>query len=98
MFSTTWQSLKIQKNNIVEFIKMHGLGNNFVILNHLQENRNYNYRDLSLQMTNPVYGVSADGLVIILQSSKADAFMRIFNSDGSEAQMCGNAIRCVAKY
>ena len=77
---------------------MHGLGNNFVILNHINENKEYNYRDLSLLMTNPVYGVSADGLVIILKSDIADAKMRIFNTDGSEAQMCGNAIRCVAKY
>lgn len=96
--SITWQSQKIQKNKNVEFIKMHGLGNNFVILNHLKENKVYNYRDLSLLMTNPVYGVSADGLVVILPSNTADVRMRIFNSDGSEAQMCGNATRCVAKY
>lgn len=97
-YSTIWQSRKNQKNKTVNFLKMHGLGNNFVILNHINENKEYNYRDLSLLMTNPVYGVSADGLVIILKSDIADAKMRIFNTDGSEAQMCGNAIRCVAKY
>ena len=92
-YSTIWQSRKNQKNKTVNFLKMHGLGNNFVILNHINENKEYNYRDLSLLMTNPVYGVSADGLVIILKSDIADAKMRIFNTDGSEAQMCGNAIR-----
>lgn len=77
---------------------MHGLGNDFVIIDSLEEERNMDYFRLALKVCNRNFGVGADGLVVLLPSKAADLTMRIFNSDGSEAEMCGNAIRCAAKY
>jgi len=77
---------------------MHGLGNDFVIV---EENQIKNLADLNIlsrKICDRHFGVGADGLVIIETSERADARMRIFNPDGSEAEMCGNAIRCFAKY
>lgn len=81
----------------MEFTKMHGLGNDFIIVygeNELPEG----VAELAIQLCNRFFGIGADGLVYILPSDKADFRMRIINSDGSEAEQCGNAIRCVAKY
>lgn len=81
----------------MEFTKMHGLGNDFIIVNgesRLPENAS----QLAIDLCNRFFGIGADGLVYILPSDKADFKMRIINSDGSEAEQCGNAIRCVAKY
>lgn len=81
----------------MEFTKMHGIGNDFVIVskfNDLPERVNI----LAQKICDRHFGVGADGLVFILPSDKADLNMRIINSDGSEAEQCGNAIRCVAKY
>jgi diaminopimelate epimerase len=81
----------------MRFTKMHGIGNDYVYVNCFAE-----------QVENPVAlapiisdrhrGVGADGLILIAPSQTADVRMRIFNADGSEAEMCGNGIRCVAKY
>lgn len=81
---------------------MHGLGNDFVIVDTfkqagLPENPGELSR-LAKKICHRHFGVGADGLVIIKPSDKADIFMQIINSDGSEAEMCGNVIRCVAKY
>lgn len=76
---------------------MHGLGNDYIFVNCFHEfvpNPSYAARIVSHRH----FGIGADGLVMILPSRKADFQMRIFNADGSEAQMCGNAIRCVGKY
>lgn len=81
----------------MEFTKVHGLGNDFIIINTLQESVE-NPQKLSVKLCNRYFGVGADGLVLVGPSDKADIKMRIFNPDGSEAEMCGNAIRCVAKY
>ena len=83
----------------MEFTKMHGLGNDFVLLNCLDETVD-EPANLAQEMCDRNFGVGADGLVLILQSEveEADFRMRIFNPDGSEPEMCGNAIRCFAKY
>lgn len=82
----------------MKFVKMHGLGNDFVVVS--QEDINYSgsLKDLAVRICNRHLGVGADGLVVIGPSERADLAMRIYNSDGSEAEMCGNAIRCIAKY
>ncbi|NPV27313.1 MAG: diaminopimelate epimerase [Firmicutes bacterium] len=82
----------------MEFTKMHGLGNDFVIVNGCRETIPSDYCTLAKKVCDRHFGVGADGLVFILPSERADVRMRIFNSDGSEAEMCGNVIRCVAKY
>ncbi|WP_239617194.1 diaminopimelate epimerase [Cohnella mopanensis] len=81
----------------MEFTKMHGLGNDFIIVAGEQALPN-NVAELAVQLCNRFFGIGADGLVYILPSVNADFKMRIINSDGSEAEQCGNAIRCVAKY
>lgn len=81
----------------MEFTKMHGLGNDFILV----EGETALPADASEQavkLCDRFFGIGADGLVYILPSDKADFMMRIMNSDGSEAEQCGNAIRCVAKY
>lgn len=81
----------------MEFTKMHGLGNDFVVVageKALPDDAS----ELAVRLCNRYFGIGADGLVYILPSDKADFRMRIINSDGSEAEQCGNAIRCVAKY
>lgn len=83
----------------MRFTKVQGLGNDFVLINCLEEEFvTPDFPGLAVKTCNRYFGVGADGLVLLLRSDKADFLMRIFNSDGSEAEMCGNAIRCVAKY
>lgn len=81
----------------MEFTKMHGLGNDFIVVageRALPDNA----AELAVRLCNRFFGIGADGLVYILPTDNADFKMRIINSDGSEAEQCGNAIRCVAKY
>lgn len=80
------------------FIKMHGLGNDFVIMNFMLGAPDRDWPQEAVQLCDRHFGVGADGLVLLLPSDEADFEMRIFNSDGSEAEMCGNAIRCVTRY
>jgi len=84
----------------IDFVKMHGLGNDFILIDCLSkplgDSSFLSY--LAKKLCNRNFGIGADGLMLILPSSKADLRMRIFNYDGSEAQMCGNGIRCFAKY
>ncbi len=83
----------------MDFVKVHGLGNDFVLVDARRQPLDApDLGELARRICHRHVGVGADGLVILLPSEKADVQMRIFNSDGSEAQMCGNAIRCVAKY
>ena len=82
---------------MMEFTKMHGLGNDFVVVYGERELPS-DASELAVKLCNRFFGIGADGLVYILPSAKADFMMRIMNSDGSEAEQCGNAIRCVAKY
>lgn len=81
----------------MQFTKWHGLGNDFVIVNGMEEVI-ADYREQAIAVCDRNFGIGADGLVILLPSDIADFKMRIFNSDGSEADMCGNATRCVARY
>lgn len=81
----------------MHFSKMHGLGNDFVIINTFEE-KIPNPEEVAIRVCNRNFGIGADGLVLIGPSDKADLKVRIFNPDGSESESCGNAIRCVAKY
>lgn len=81
----------------MNFTKMNGLGNDFVVIAGEQQLPDH-VADLAIRLCNRFFGIGADGLVYILPSEVADFRMRIINSDGSEAEQCGNAIRCVAKY
>ncbi|MBU2439584.1 diaminopimelate epimerase [bacterium] len=84
----------------IDFVKMHGLGNDFILidcLNKLLGDSSF-LSYLAKKLCDRNFGIGADGLILLLPSSKVDLQMRIFNSDGTEAQMCGNGIRCFAKY
>ena len=81
----------------MKFTKMHGIGNDYVYINCFEEEMKDPVR-LAPIISDRHFGVGSDGLILILPSKVADCRMRIFNADGSEAQMCGNGIRCVAKY
>ena len=81
----------------LHFSKMHGIGNDYVYLNCMERAPAHPGR-LSVLLSNRHFGIGSDGLVLILPSKKADFQMRMFNADGSEGRMCGNASRCVAKY
>jgi len=81
----------------MKFTKMHGLGNDFIVVAGERELPS-NASQLAIETCNRFFGIGADGLVYILPSERADFRMRIMNSDGTEAEQCGNAIRCVAKY
>ncbi|MBD0379336.1 diaminopimelate epimerase [Paenibacillus sedimenti] len=81
----------------MKFTKMHGLGNDFIVVAGEKELPS-GADQLAIRLCNRFFGIGADGLVYILPSETADFKMRIINSDGSEAEQCGNAIRCVSKY
>ena len=81
----------------MKFTKMQGIGNDYVYVNCFEEDIK-NPSELSIAISDRHFGIGSDGLIMIMPSPAADARMRIFNADGSEAQMCGNGIRCVAKY
>ena len=80
------------------FTKMQGTGNDFIILNYINNSLKYSNKLLVKYLCNRHFGVGADGVIILEKSQIADYKMRIFNSDGEEAKMCGNGIRCLAKY
>ena len=83
----------------MRFTKMHGLGNDYVYVNSFAEPLPTNPAELSRRISDRHFGVGSDGLILICPSDNgADARMRMFNADGSESEMCGNGIRCVAKY
>jgi len=81
----------------IPFTKMHGCGNDYIYINCFETDIQHP-EELSKAMSNRRFGIGSDGLVLICPSEIADAKMRMFNTDGSEGKMCGNAIRCVAKY
>jgi len=82
----------------MRFTKMHGAGNDYVYVNCFEEPLPKHPDRLAQQIADRHFGVGGDGLILICPSSVADARMRMFNADGSEAEMCGNGVRCVAKY
>ena len=81
----------------IRFTKMHGAGNDYIYIDCFAEPVPHDTRQLAIEMSHRRFGIGADGLVLIRPSDVADARMQMFNADGSEAEMCGNAIRCVAK-
>ena len=81
----------------IKFTKTHGAGNDYIYVNTLQYPISEPQK-VSVQWSAPHTGIGSDGLVLIGSSEKADFSMRIFNADGSEAMMCGNASRCIGKY
>lgn len=81
----------------MKFTKMQGIGNDYVYVNCLQETIE-NPSELAKKISDRHYGVGSDGLIIINPSDKADFEMEMYNADGSRGEMCGNGIRCVAKY
>jgi diaminopimelate epimerase len=82
----------------MHFTKMHGAGNDYIYLDCFRNSMPRDPAGLSRAMSDRHFGIGSDGLILICPSEKADARMRMFNADGSEAEMCGNGLRCVAKY
>lgn len=82
----------------MRFTKLHGCGNDYVYVDCITNPLPHDPPGLSRAISDRHFGVGGDGLILICPSDKADARMRMFNADGSEAEMCGNGVRCVAKY
>lgn len=80
----------------MKFTKMHGAGNDYIYLD--ARGMEEDWADLSRTMSDRHFGIGSDGLILIMDSDTADLRMRMFNADGSEGEMCGNGIRCFAKY
>mgnify|MGYP001175513027 FL=1 len=81
----------------MKFTKMHGLGNDYVYVDTFEQSVP-DPAAMAIAVSRPHFGVGADGLVLIGPSTEADYAMRMFNADGSEGEMCGNAVRCIGKY
>ncbi len=81
----------------MKFTKMHGIGNDYVYINCFEETVD-NPKDLAIKMSNRNFGIGSDGLILIKPGEKAPIKMDMYNSDGSWSEMCGNGLRCVAKY
>ncbi len=82
---------------MIKFTKMHGLGNDYVYIDAINQ-KIENKSELAKYISDRHFGVGSDGLILICKSKIADFKMQMFNSDGSEAEMCGNGIRCVGKF
>jgi diaminopimelate epimerase len=82
----------------MKFTKMHGLGNDYVYVSLFDQPPPADPAALAVAVSDRHFGIGADGLILIGPSERADARMRMFNADGSEGEMCGNGVRCVAKY
>ncbi len=83
----------------MRFTKLHGLGNDYVYLNGFEDDlSSYDLPELARILSDRHFGIGSNGIILILPSEQADFLMRIFNSDGSEAEMCGNGLRGFAKY
>src|SRR4051794_37470663 len=86
------------KRATMRFTKMHGIGNDYVYVDCINGPLPKDPAELARRMSDRNTGIGGDGLILICPSDQADARMRMFNADGSEAEMCGNGVRCVAKY
>jgi diaminopimelate epimerase len=82
----------------MHFTKMHGCGNDYIYVDCFRQPMPHDPPGLSRVISDRHFGVGGDGLILICPSDKADARMRMYNADGSESEMCGNGIRCVAKF
>lgn len=88
----------VEKGSVMRFTKMHGTGNDYVYVNAFEEQLGSDVPELARRISDRHTGVGGDGLILICPSERADARMRMYNADGSESEMCGNGLRCVAKY
>src|SRR5947209_12950138 len=86
------------KGKTMRFTKMQGAGNDYVYVDCFTQKAPGNLPALAQKISDRHFGVGGDGLILICPSEKADARMRMFNADASEAEMCGNGVRCVAKF
>ena len=82
----------------MKFTKMHGIGNDYVYISTFDQKAPADPSALAVKVSDRHFGIGSDGLILIMPSERADARMRMFNADGSESEMCGNGVRCVAKY
>jgi diaminopimelate epimerase len=82
----------------MRFVKMHGLGNDYIYVDCINQPPPRDPAGLARTVSDRHFGVGGDGLILICRSERADARMRMYNADGSEAEMCGNGVRCVGKY
>jgi diaminopimelate epimerase len=82
----------------LKFTKMHGIGNDYVYVSAFDQKLPADLPALAVLVSDRHFGIGADGLIVIAPSERADARMRMFNADGSESEMCGNGVRCVAKF
>ncbi len=80
----------------MSFTKMHGAGNDFILIE--TSGSRYDWSKMAIQMCDRHFGIGSDGLILVIPSDKADIKMREFNPDGSEAEACGNGIRCLARF
>src|SRR5262249_55645316 len=91
-------SLPLKLVTPMRFTKMHGIGNDYVYVDCFAQPMPVDPPELSRKIADRHFGIGGDGLILVCPSAMADARMRMFNADGSEAEMCGNGVRCVAKY
>jgi diaminopimelate epimerase len=82
----------------MKFTKMHGIGNDYIYVSTFDQKPPSDPSALAVKISDRHFGIGGDGLILIGPSERADARMRMFNADGSESEMCGNGVRCVAKY
>ena len=81
---------------MLPFVKLQGAGNDYIAID--GRNKNYDWNQLSIDMSKPAFGVGSDGIVVVFDSDNADTRMRIYNPDGSEAEISGNGIRLFTKF
>ena len=81
---------------MLPFVKLQGAGNDYIAID--GRDKNYDWNQLSIDMSKPVFGVASDGIVVVFESDEADIRMRIYNPDGSEAEISGNGIRLFTKF
>lgn len=82
----------------MKFTKMQGIGNDFILINLIKTKLSEDYSTLAKRVCDRHFGIGADGLILLLPSNFVELRARFFNPDGSEAEMCGNGMRCLAKY
>ena len=82
---------------MINFVKMEGLGNDYIYIDAINQNIE-NRSELAVKLSDRHFGIGGDGIILICESKVADFRMQMFNNDGSEAEMCGNGIRCVGKF
>ena len=90
-------SRRKRSDDVLKFTKMQGLGNDYVYIDNINQKIN-NESKLACTMSDRHFGIGSDGLILICKSDIADFKMKMFNSDGTQAEMCGNGIRCVGKF